>query len=51
VVAIKREQRQPGLLGRFKKPAKAQVSGRLGDADLQPGDELLLDIGERKAGV
>ena len=46
VVAVKRSQPPAkGLLGRFKKPAKVQVPGRLGDITLQAGDELLLDIG------
>jgi Trk K+ transport system NAD-binding subunit len=46
VVAVKRLKQEEGLLGKFKKPRKEQVPGKLGEIVLQPGDELYLDLGE-----
>eukprot|EP00983_Pelagomonas_calceolata_P083403 1156151-Pelagomonas_calceolata.AAC.9 len=49
VVAVMRERPLTlidKLAGKFRQPKRERVEGRLGDIALQPGDELLLDIGE-----
>ncbi|KAF5834937.1 citrate transporter-domain-containing protein [Dunaliella salina] len=48
VVAVMRERPlkfMDKLAGKFRQPKRERVEGRLGDIALQPGDELLLDIG------
>uniref|UniRef100_A0A7S3R255 RCK C-terminal domain-containing protein n=1 Tax=Dunaliella tertiolecta TaxID=3047 RepID=A0A7S3R255_DUNTE len=48
VVAVMRERPLTlidKLAGKFRQPKRERVEGRLGDIALQPGDELLLDIG------